>query len=86
MKARFFKVNRDQHSYLTFITESYEGLCTVSTVDNARGIIRIIPSQGQGQEQELDGLLMALQGEIGMEELENPAKNPADSVLPAALF
>lgn len=84
MKARFFKVSRDQHAYLTFITESYEGLCTVSTVDNARGIIRIIPSQGQ--EQELDGLLMALQGEIGMEELENPAKNPADSVLPSAVF
>jgi hypothetical protein len=38
---RFFKVERSQHAYLTFIVESYEGICTVSTVDNKNGIIRV---------------------------------------------
>ena len=67
MKPRFFRVDRSQHAYLTFIAESYEGLCTVSTVDNAQGIIRVLPSEGQ--EADLDGLIGALQEEIGMEEI-----------------
>jgi len=64
---RFFKVDRSQHAYLTFITESYEGLCTVSTVDNKNGIIRVIAPEGR--EEELEGLIRALQEEIGMEEI-----------------
>jgi hypothetical protein len=67
MKPRFFRVDRSQHAYLTFIAESYEGLCTVSTVDNAQGIIRVLPSEGQ--EQDLEGLICALQEEIDMEEI-----------------
>ncbi len=67
MKARFFRVARSQHAYLTFIVESYEGICTVSTVDNKNGIIRVLPSEGQ--EQDLEGLICALQEEIGMEEI-----------------
>lgn len=67
MKARFFKVERSQHAYLTFITESYEGLCTVSTVDNKNGIIRVIAPEGR--KEELEGLIHALQEEIGMEEI-----------------
>lgn len=71
MKPRFFRVDRSQHAYLTFITESYEGLCTVSTVDNKNGIIRVLPSEGQ--EKDLEGLLEALKVEIGMEEVVWPA-------------
>jgi len=71
MKARFFRVERSQHVYLTFITESYEGLCTVSTVDNAEGIVRIMAPPGR--EAELLGLLIALEKEIGMEEVDWPA-------------
>ena len=67
MKPRFFRVDRNQHAYLTFIVESYEGICTVSTVDNAQGIVRVLPSEGQ--EQDLEGLIRALQEEIGMEEI-----------------
>jgi hypothetical protein len=67
MNTRFFKVERSQHAYLTFITESYEGLCTVSTVDNKNGIIRVIAPEGR--EDELEGLICALQEEIGMEEI-----------------
>ncbi|MDK9718597.1 MAG: DUF4911 domain-containing protein [Trichlorobacter sp.] len=64
---RYFRVERSQHAYLTFIVESYEGICTVSTVDNAKGIIRVLPSEGQ--EQDLEGLLAALREEIRMEEI-----------------
>lgn len=67
MKPRFFRVDRSQHAYLTFITEAHEGLCTVSTVDNKNGIVRIIAPEGR--EEELDGLIRALQEEIGMEEI-----------------
>ena len=67
MTPRFFKVERSQHAYLTFIAESYEGLCTISTVDNKNGIIRVLPSEGQ--EQDLEGLIHALQEEIGMAEI-----------------
>lgn len=67
MRPRFFRVDRSQHAYLTFIAESYEGLCTISTVDNKNGIIRVLPSEGQ--EQDLEGLLAALREEIGMEEI-----------------
>ncbi len=67
MTPRFFRVERKQHAYLTFITESYEGLCTVSTVDNARGIVRIIAPEGR--EEELEGLIQALREEIGMEDI-----------------
>lgn len=71
MKERFFRVERSRHVYLTFITESYEGLCTVSTVDNALGIVRIMAPPGR--EEELEGLIVALQQEIGMEEVAWPA-------------
>jgi hypothetical protein len=67
MIPRFFKVERSQHAYLTFIVESYEGICTVSTVDNKNGIVRIIAPEGR--EEELEGLIHALQEEIGMEEI-----------------
>lgn len=67
MKPRFFRVGRGQHAYLTFIVESYEGICTISTVDNAQGIVRVLPSEGQ--EDDLEGLIRALQEEIGMEEV-----------------
>jgi len=70
MKAHFFRVDRSRHVYLTFITESYDGLCTVSTVDNAKGIVRIMAPPGR--EAELLGLLIALEKEIGMEEVDWP--------------
>ncbi len=70
MTPRYFKVDRSQHAYLTFIVESYEGICTVSTVDNANGIIRVLPSEGQ--QQDLEGLIHALQEEIGMEKVSWP--------------
>ncbi len=70
MNPRFFKVERAQHAYLTFITEAHEGLCSISTVDNARGIVRIMTPEGR--DQEVTELIQALQAEIGMEEVAWP--------------
>lgn len=67
MHTRFFKIDRQQHVYLTFLAEAHEGLCTVSTVDQQQGIVRI--SAPSGQEQEVDRFILALQDEIGMHEL-----------------
>lgn len=69
MYTRFFKVDRQQHVYLTFLAEAHEGLCTISTVDQQQGIVRI--SAPPGREQETDQFIRALQNEIGMEELHN---------------
>ncbi len=69
MKPRFFRVYRSEHAYLTFITESYEGLCTVSTADKKAGIVAVVAPDGR--ESELEGLLKALDAEFGMEELFN---------------
>ncbi len=66
MYTRFFKVNHQQHVYLTFLAEAYEGLCTVSTTDKQLGIVRI--SAPAGRERELDDFIRALTGEIDMEE------------------
>ncbi len=69
MKPRFFKVERKHHAYLTFIAEAHDGLCSMSTVDNARGIVRI--TAPQGREEELECFLEAMNDEIGMEELKD---------------
>ena len=69
MYTRFFKVDRQQHVYLTFLAEAHEGLCTVSTVDQQQGIVRI--SAPPGREQETDQFILALQNEIGVEELHD---------------
>lgn len=69
MHTRFFKVDRQQHVYLTFLVEAHEGLCTISTVDQQQGIVQI--SAPPGREQEVDQFMLALQNEIGMEELHD---------------
>ena len=69
MNPRFFFVERSQHVYLTFIAEAHEGLCTVSTVDNARGIVKIIAPEGR--EHELESFIKGIKEEISMEELSD---------------
>jgi len=69
MYTRFFKIDRQQHVYLTFLAEAHEGLCTVSTVDQQQGIVRI--SAPSGREQEVAQFILALQNEIGMKELHD---------------
>lgn len=70
MQSQFFKIDRSQHAYLTFIAEAHEGLCSISTVDQQQGIVRI--SAPQGREQELREFLEAFKKEIGIQEVSWP--------------
>lgn len=67
MYTRFFKVDRQQHVYLTFLAEAHDGLCTISTVDQQRGIVQICAPPGR--EQEVDQFILAMQDEISMQEV-----------------
>lgn len=71
MHTRFFKIDRQQHAYLTFLAEAHEGLCTVSTVDQQQGIVRI--SAPPGRKQEVNRFIRALQDEISMQEVAGRA-------------
>lgn len=71
MHTRFFKIDRQQHVYLTFLAEAHDGLCTISTVDQQQGIVRI--SAPPGREREVDQFIRALQEEIGMQEIHDLA-------------
>ncbi len=68
--TRYFRVSRREMVYLKFITEAYEGLLTVSTVDKTGGVVRI--SYPACSRQDADDLLRALAGEISLVETEPP--------------
>ena len=68
--TRYFRVSRREMVYLKFITETYEGLLTVSTVDKTGGVIRV--SYPACFRQDAEDLLLALAGEIPLEETEPP--------------
>lgn len=67
---RYFRVSRRELVYLKFITEAHEGLLTVSTVDRLEGIVTIsYPDCSAG---DAEHLLLALTGEIPLEEVAPP--------------
>jgi len=64
---RYFQLASRDLVYLKFILEAYEGLCTMSTVDGKRGIVKVnypLPFAG-----DVNNLLQALCGEIAMSEV-----------------
>jgi hypothetical protein len=63
--SRYFRVSRQDMVYLKFILEAYEGMNTMSTVDNAAGIIRIAIMSGF--EEDMDTLLSQLGRQVPME-------------------
>lgn len=66
--VRFFKVDRRDLVYLKFVLEAYEGMSTLSTVDQKEGIVRLsIPS---GFEKDMHLLINALSAEIPLTEVE----------------
>jgi hypothetical protein len=71
MYPRYFMVPKAAQAYLTFIVESYEGICSLSTVDTPQGIVRI--SAPAGPTTDLDALVNAMIVETGMEEVRWPA-------------
>jgi ribosomal protein S8 len=63
--CRHFRVKHRDMVYLKFILEAYEGMNTMSTVDNAAGIIRIAVMPGFVED--MDALLAELGGNVTME-------------------
>jgi hypothetical protein len=45
---RYFKVNREDIGYLTFIIESYSGLAVLRTIDSKEGLIEILITPQNG--------------------------------------
>lgn len=65
--TRYFKVLHRDLVYLKFITESHEGLATVSTVDRERGIVAITcPSHFA---KDMEAMIQSLGTEIALQEL-----------------
>ena len=65
--CRFFQLASRDLVYMKFILEAYEGLCTMSTVDGKRGIVRVSyqrPCAG-----DLAALMDALGREIAVREV-----------------
>ncbi|MDR3578939.1 MAG: DUF4911 domain-containing protein [Oryzomonas sp.] len=63
--CRYFRVRHRDMVYLKFILEAYEGMNTMSTVDNTAGIIRIAVMPGFVED--MDALLAELGGHVAME-------------------
>lgn len=64
---RFFQLASRDMVYMKFILEAYEGLCTMSTIDGKRGIVKVnytVPFAG-----DVDRLMQALAGEIALTEV-----------------
>lgn len=65
--ARYFRVERRDIVFLKFIMEAYEGLATMSTVDNRQGIVSI--TFGDWAAEDVALLLDALSRDIGIAEV-----------------
>jgi hypothetical protein len=65
--VRYFRVERRDIVFLKFIMEAYEGLSTMSTVDNREGIVSI--KFGAWAAQDIAALIDALSREIGISEV-----------------
>lgn len=70
--CRFFRVHRRDLVYLKFVTEAYEGLLTLSTVDRTGVVVRI--SYSPLAAADVAGLLDALAREIPLEEVPPPVE------------
>jgi hypothetical protein len=65
--SRYFQLASRDLVYMKFILEAYEGLCTMSTVDGKRGIVRV--SYQRPFAGDLAALMDALGREIAVTEV-----------------
>ena len=75
--CRFFQLASRDLVYMKFILEAYEGLCTMSTVDGKRGIVRV--SYQRPFAGDLVALMDALGSEIAVTEVTEagePCRKP----------
>ena len=77
MTPCFYKVDRRDISLLRFILEAYEGVATLTTVDAAAGIVKVM--MAPGRERLVTELLATLceSREILMEPLPVPPPEPS---------
>lgn len=74
---RYFQVAPAQICYLRFITESYDGLLFLRTLENRQALVELAyPPSRRG---DAEGLVAALAAECGMEETGAP---PPEQVPP----
>ena len=66
----FFQVQRKELVYLKFILEAYEGMSTLSTVDQQRGIVQVVIPTPFLTDMKL--LLETIGQEISLIPLEHP--------------
>ena len=69
-RTRYFRLDRRDLAYLTFILEAYEGLATLSTVDKKETVVSITTFPGLAAD--VDDLIAALQKEIVLTETPAP--------------
>ncbi len=69
--VRYFHVDRGDLVYLKFVLEAYEGMSTMSTVDQQSGIVRII-CEGWAAD-DMGALIESLSREIRLVEVEESA-------------
>jgi hypothetical protein len=69
---RYFSLPPQDIAYLRFILESYDGLCFMRTLDNRSGVVEVAWSASQSNDAQR--LLAALQKEIALCEISQPAE------------
>jgi hypothetical protein len=69
--VRYFRVARGDLVYLKFVLEAYEGMSTMSTVDQQSGIVRIISEWWAAED--ICALIESLSREISLVEVEESA-------------
>ena len=67
---RYFRLAARDIARFQFVIEGHEGMATVSTVDNRAAVVMLYVAEGRGGD--LDFVLEALRGEMGIEFREQP--------------
>ena len=74
LEKRHFLLPRAEIGFLRFILESYDGLAFARTLDPRQGLVEItFPA---GRRRDVEKLLGALAGEIGLQEVPAPEMVP----------
>ncbi len=71
---RDYRINRGDISFLRFILEAYDGMAVVTTLDAARGIVRITMAPGCEDQVAVIIAALAAEGEVYIEALAADAR------------
>lgn len=71
---RYYQVERREIGYLRFITESYDGLLFVRTLDNRAALVEV--AYPASRKTDAEALLAALVDEVGLQPMPVPEEVP----------